>query len=101
MAKESIITNFEYDVLSVHYDDETPQYNEAPITSDTSGILTVLNAAKVGSWEIKLFIINVVESTIFIANQSMPDREQKNEEFAFSDFSAEDQTTINNFIDSL
>ena len=100
LNKTTISIVKDYNILTVFYDDDT-KTDEAPQTTDSSAIETILNTAKVGAWEIKVITIDPINEKIIIHESTFPssvDETPTFESFDFSDFSAEDQTTINNFI---
>ena len=87
----------DYNLLTVFYDNDT-KVDQLPQTSDSSAVETILNAAKVGEWDIKLISFDLDHSRIFIFKDTFPSETQQFEEFPISGFTAGEQTTINNFI---
>ena len=99
-TKERIAINKEYNLLTVFFDDET-KTDELPQTTDSTSFEAVINGAKTVEWNFKSLSIDIDLSRIFVFKDTFPSDAQDFEEFAIADFSAEDQTTINNFINSL
>jgi len=97
MAKIKIDIAKEYNLLSVFFDDNT-QIDQVPQTTNSDAVEVVLNDKKVAEWVIKLISFDVVNSRVFIFNETFPSNIQEFEVYSFSDFTAPQQTIINDFI---
>lgn len=99
-TKNKIDVNKEFNILSVFFNDGT-QTNQEPQTTDSSAVEAVLTANKVSSWAFVAFSIDITHNRIFISKDTYPEDPSEIEELLISSFTVEQQTTINNFINSL
>ena len=90
-------------ILTVFYDDNT-KTDEVPQTTDSSAVESILNSAKAGDWDPAVITIDPINEKIIIHESTFPssvDETPTFEIFDFTDFSAGDQTTINNFVSAV
>lgn len=88
---------FQYNVLPVYLDDNTKEDNVLS-DFDYTDLMTVLNAKKVGEFDIVLVSLDLVLNRVVIFSELFMSESQQAEEWLFTDFTSEEQTIINNFI---
>ena len=89
---------FQYNILPVYFDDNTKTDNVLS-EFDYAALMSLLNTKNASEFEIKLVSFDLINSKVSVFSTLFPDKEQvvKIWEIA-SDFTAGEQTTINNFI---
>lgn len=89
-------------ILTVFYDDDT-KTDEVPQSTDSSAVESILNSAKAGAWDPAVITIDPVNEKIILHRDTypVPNEDPVFESFDFSDFSAGDQNTINNFVSAV
>jgi hypothetical protein len=101
MAKERISIIKGYDILTVFDENSEKIHEESPQTTDSSAVENVLNNNKTVVWDFKLISIAVSVGQITIYSTVLPSEEQEFEQLYILDFTAEEQTIINNFLSLL
>ena len=88
---------FKYDILPVYLDDETKEDNVLS-DFDYDALMVVLNAKNLDEFEIVLVTLDLVLNRVCVYSELFVSESQEVKIWEISDFTSEEQTTINNFI---
>jgi len=98
-TKTKIGLVFEYDLLTVFFDDNTKTDNPLS-TVDTTALMEMLNTKNNSLFTIK-FVNIVIGENIALFSEAFYSETQQMSIFNMSDFTTEEQTIINDFINLL